>query len=314
MAAPAQSTLRPAADPVFAGALINSADPARLRAFYAAVFGGALLPPSSAAAPELHWRTPGDASSAPLLMFARCQADSPRRPLRANEQGYAHLCFEADDVGGVLRRIQAHGGQVVSSFARPQRQPGVYAADPDGNLVEVHLPFPARLTPAAVLRTLGTLLRIKAGWAPARDSRLRFIHVNVVVPNWAAAVDFYEQGLGACAHGCRRDYKGPYIGTLVGIPGAAVRGRHVALPGYPAGGPTFEVFTYADMPTAAPHGPHDAGIALTEFHSRDVAALAQRLLQAGAVRVPAPDAAAVLLRDPNGHLLRLRALVPATRA
>lgn len=281
------------ADLVFAGALLRSPDPERLLAFYQTVFGGECLGASQ-------WRTPGYVDGPVLTIEPGPQG----RALRANEPGYAHLCFEADDVGGLLHRLLAQGGQLVSTLPAPQRQPGVYASDPDGNLIEVHLPFPARMTPWDVLRTLATLLRIKAGWA--RPGRVRFIHVNVVVPDWQAAVDFYTQGLGAVPTGRLRDYRGPYLGQLVGIPGATVAGRHVALPGYGAGGPTFEVFTYHHGPGA--RGDGSMGIARTEFLAHDVDVACARLLQAGAVRLPDAAEGCVVLQDPWGNSIGLRPL------
>lgn len=296
----------PGADLVFAGACINSPDPHRLIGFYESVFGGARLADTATAA--LQWPVPGYLGREPVLTVRACSPGAAHTPLRANELGYAHLCFETEDVGGLLLRLQDQGGQLVSSLNNPHRQPGVYATDPDGNLIEIHLPFPTRMTPRTVLRTLGTLLRIKLGWAPAKSSQVRFIHVNVVVPDWHAAVDFYQQGLGATPYGRLRDYKGPYIGQLIGIPGSAVSGRHVALPGWGEGGPTFEVFTYNNTPARAPRAQDDAGILVTEFQARDLRTATARLLQAGAEQIAGSHADAVLLQDLHGNFIRLRPL------
>jgi predicted enzyme related to lactoylglutathione lyase len=295
----------------FAGAQINSLEPARLLDFYASVFGGERLDAS-------RWRVPGYAEHVLVLRFELPETVTPghppihppihppRGPIKVNQAGYAHLCFEADDVAGVVQRIVQHGGALVSTFARTRRALGVYASDPDGNVIEVHVPFPATLTVASVLQTLALLLRIKLGLPPPHAPRLRFIHVNVIVPNWQDAVAFYERAVGALPTGMERNYKGRYIATLTGIPGAAVRGRHVALPGYAAGGPTLEVFTYANSPPVEAATRSDTGIVALDFSAPDLAAARAHLVAAGARVIDESVDDVVVVCDANGNRIRVR--------
>lgn len=296
--------------PLFAGAIINSPDPERLVRFYEQIFGGRRLPATGATANEIRWRTPGFAGFAPALTVRVAPSAATLGPLRVNDLGYAHLCFEADDVGGVVRRLLQYGGSVVSTFASVKRVLGIYARDPDGNVIEIHVPFPAAITVSSVWQTLGLLLRIKLGMSPSRQSRLRFIHVNVIVADWQHTVAFYQRALGAVPQGFERNYRGRYIGQLTGIAGAAVRGRHVALPGYAEGGPTLEVFTYNTAPAQGPLGMSDIGIVATEFMVHDIAAAAQHMVAAGARLHDSSTPDGVLLIDPDGNLIRLKCLDP----
>ena len=57
-------------------------------------------------------------------------------PPRASRFGYAHLCFDVDDVGHVVNRLRSEG---ITFHSEPQSLFGVttvYSRDPFGNIVE----------------------------------------------------------------------------------------------------------------------------------------------------------------------------------
>lgn len=59
-----------------------------------------------------------------------------------NRRGLGHLAFEVDDVQAVLRQVLDHGGSQVGELVRTRYPDGrqavfVYAADPEGNILEI---------------------------------------------------------------------------------------------------------------------------------------------------------------------------------
>lgn len=59
-----------------------------------------------------------------------------------NQYGIAHLCFETDDVEGVLNKILKSGGSQVGDLVHADYDDGrhaifVYARDPEGNILEI---------------------------------------------------------------------------------------------------------------------------------------------------------------------------------
>ena len=292
-------------DIAYAGVVVNTPDPERLARFYLDTFGGERLSATEENA-EIRLRTPGYEGRGPTLTLRRVAAGSGQGPLRAQDHGYAHICFEADDVPGLTRRIRANGGTLLSRFDTPHIEPGIYALDPDGNVIEGHLPFATPLTPRTILRTLNSLLRTVLDLAPPSDDRVRFLHVNINSANWERTARFYEAAFDARPTGFQRDYQGSYISQLTGVEGAAVRGRHVALPGYSEGGPTFEIFSYNQSPTQGPLGIDDLGRVMTEFTVRDLDAIEARVVEAGGTSIERQRPNSSLVADADGNLILLR--------
>ena len=59
-----------------------------------------------------------------------------------NRSGLAHLAFESDDVEGKLKEVLEAGGSQYGEVVRTEYEDGrkavfVYAADPEGNIIEI---------------------------------------------------------------------------------------------------------------------------------------------------------------------------------
>ena len=65
----------------------------------------------------------------------------------------------------------------------------------------------------------------------------RFNHVNVIARDWRSLADFYTRVFGCEFVPPERDYSGPVFAAGVGVPGGALRGVHLRLPGAGEGGP-----------------------------------------------------------------------------
>ncbi len=129
----------------------------KLADFYQQVFGCQPVPPERHLAQPwvaqasgvpgaeihgVHLRLPGYGEQGPTLEIFQYnylkESDGPA----INRPGLAHLAFAVDDVAAALEAVLAAGGSQVGELVRVE-VPGasglvfVYAADPEGNLIEL---------------------------------------------------------------------------------------------------------------------------------------------------------------------------------
>lgn len=299
----------------FANLTINSSQPKRLAEFYQQVFTAQPLlgnnpwlnPAAQAGTTTL--TAPGYLGPGPTLTFRKVPAKPERHrrgPLQAYDHGYAHICFEADNMLEVIERIQAHGGVISSTFTDMQKSPVIYAKDPDGNVLEVHIPLPSPMTPQTLFRAAKSLFISHFKIAGASSGGIRFLHVNANTANWKKTMGFYQQVFGLQKTGAERDYKGEFIVQLTGIPGAEVRGQHMALPGYSIGGPTLEIFHYKQKPSQGPLRENDLGFISTGFEAKNVAEVVGKITKAGGQAVTTQSKHSVgLFVDTDGNLFQI---------
>ncbi|KAF0806296.1 glyoxalase/bleomycin resistance protein/dioxygenase [Alcanivorax xiamenensis] len=286
----------------YTGLVINSHHPERLGGFYLNTFGGQRVESGMG---TFSLQTPGYNGEGPLLIIEKLSDPASNNAHQAFDHGYVHLCFEADDVSRIKALFIKNGGEIISHFDPTDPTVAFYGKDPEGNLVEVHQPFPTPFIPRTVARTFLSYLQIKSGMGVAHSDSVRFIHTNINTSDWVKTVSFYQAAFGTEPTGPKRDYDGDYIGLLTGVPGAAVKGRHVALPGYSAGGPTFEIFTYNLTANHFPRKRDQLGYVMTEFIADDLDNTVRRVINAGG-KIEAPmNNTSVLVSDPGGNLIRL---------
>jgi predicted enzyme related to lactoylglutathione lyase len=92
----------------------------------------------------------------------------------------------------------------------------------------------------------------------------RYVHTNLIARDWKSLANFYQSVFGCVPVPPERDYSGPDLAAGTGVPGASLKGMHLRFPGFEEGGPTLEIFTYAqpaDGPTPVVNRPGFAHIA-----------------------------------------------------
>lgn len=72
---------------------------------------------------------------------------------------------------------------------------------------------------------------------------VRFGHTNLIARDWRQLARFYIQLFGCTLVPPERNYSGPNLERGTGIPGAALTGAHLRLPGCGEQGPTLEAGT-----------------------------------------------------------------------
>lgn len=163
-----------------------------------------------------------------------------------NDKGFAHTCYETTDVKGAVKRLVKFGGGFQSTLKHPTINPCVYCKDPEGNVVEFHVPFPS--PDAKIGVTVASLLGLKPDKAIRKGkgkSGMKFIHVNLITDDWTALCDYYKTVFGATDFGNLKDHSGGYKEKVIGVAGVHVIGHHILLPDYKASYPTLEIFTYS---------------------------------------------------------------------
>lgn len=294
----------------YAALILNSPNPERLSEFYRNVLGVQISEEESvwslngSSNSVIYLRTAGYDKQGPLLTILKSDKSNTPSP-SPNDLGYAHICFESDDVPGLIRQILKNGGKILSSFKDLEKVPVAYATDPDGNVFEIHLPFPTPVTPRTIYRSLKSLVRIYFKLPPAKVDAVRFLHVNINSTNWIKTMDFYTKVLATSSTGFERNYKGEFIENLTGVNGAVVQGRHVELPGYSEGGPTFEIFTYNKSSSKGPRTINEVGIVATGFRVRNVDTAIKKIIGEGGTLMSRRGSRSAILKDIDGNILIL---------
>jgi predicted enzyme related to lactoylglutathione lyase len=143
----------------------------------------------------------------------------------------------------------------------------------------------------------------------------RFVHVNVVAKDWRKLAAFYEQVFGCTIVPPERNLSGQWLEDVTAVPGAAIRGAHLRLPGYGDNGPTLEIFEYTPEMAREPTASNRPGFGHIAFAVDDVAAARDAVLAAGGKdfgKLVTTESHAVgtltvvYVTDPEGNIIELQ--------
>lgn len=145
----------------------------------------------------------------------------------------------------------------------------------------------------------------------------RYGHTNLIARHWRALARFYEELFGCTVVPPERDYSGPELERGTGVPGSALRGVHLRLPGHGPEGPTLEIFNYSILKDAPAPAVNRPGFGHITFVVDDVLAAREAVLAAGGRSVgevvTLTTAAGerltwVYVTDPEGNIIELQSL------
>jgi len=143
----------------------------------------------------------------------------------------------------------------------------------------------------------------------------RFVHVNLVARDWRRLSFFYEEVFGCTPVPPERHLSGDWLSRATGVPGAALEGMHLRLPGGEGGGPTLEVFQYSELLEGLPSAANRPGLGHVAFEVDDVAAAVAAVLSCGGAPVgdvvcrPIDGVGVITfayVRDPEGNIIELQ--------
>ncbi|MHC4116842.1 MAG: VOC family protein [Planctomycetota bacterium] len=145
--------------------------------------------------------------------------------------------------------------------------------------------------------------------------RTRYRHTNIVAENWRRLTDFYERVIGCRPVPPERASSAEWVERSTGVPGGAVRGIHLRLPGFGDDGPTVEIFQYNNAEKSESKAVNRPGFAHMAFEVDDVEAARDEVLAAGGdcvgemVTAEIADAGTITfiyMTDPEGNIIELQ--------
>lgn len=144
---------------------------------------------------------------------------------------------------------------------------------------------------------------------------MKYVHTNLIARDWRALANFYISLFGCEVVPPERDYAGPELEAGTGVPGSALRGVHLRLPGHGAAGPTLEIYTYSTLAGGPAPAVNRPGLAHIAFEVDSVADARHNVLTAGGravgeiVTLTTATGARVTwcyVTDPEGNIIELQ--------
>lgn len=144
----------------------------------------------------------------------------------------------------------------------------------------------------------------------------RYAHTNLIARDWRTLARFYEDVFGCKLVPPERRFAGAALEAGTGIPGAALEGAHLRLPGLGQHGPTLEIFEYRDVVAGPAPAVNRPGFGHLAFAVGNVESARQAVLAAGGqavgeiVELTVATGARVTwcyVTDPEGNILELQA-------
>jgi catechol 2,3-dioxygenase-like lactoylglutathione lyase family enzyme len=154
-------------------------------------------------------------------------------------------------------------------------------------------------------------------------SGARFGHTNLIATDWRRLARFYTDLFGCVLVPPERNYSGSALERGTGIPGAALQGAHLRLPGFGDQGPTLEIFTYSASPERHAPAPNVLGFGHIAFQVDSVVDARAQVLAAGGSGVGEVVTSTTsagtkvtwcYVTDPEGNIIELQSWNPSGRA
>lgn len=147
------------------------------------------------------------------------------------------------------------------------------------------------------------------------DMATRYAHTNIIAADWRRLAAFYERVFGCAPVPPERNQSGKWLEDGTGVPGAALQGVHLRLPGHGSSGPTLEIYSYEQMAAKPPALPNRQGFGHIAFAVDDVQATLDQVIALGGravgriVSARIPGAGTITFTyaaDPEDNLIELQ--------
>lgn len=149
-----------------------------------------------------------------------------------------------------------------------------------------------------------------------QEQRIVYRHTNLIAQDWKRLADFYITVFGCKPVPPERNLSGEWLDLATGIDHAHIRGMHLLMPGFEAGGPTLEIFSYDDnLPGSQPPAANRVGLGHLAFAVWDVVEMVERVITHGGdklgevVTTEVPGVGTLLFvyaLDPEGNVIELQ--------
>ena len=137
----------------------------------------------------------------------------------------------------------------------------------------------------------------------------------MVARDWRRLAAFYEEVFDCRPVPPERDYRGPSIGEIAGVPADRLTGIHLRLPGWGEDGPTLEIFQYDPPGDDVAVVANTPGFSHIAFQVDDVRRVAEEVFARGGSTVGAYQDIDVAgagklslwyVSDPEGNIIELQ--------
>ena len=144
---------------------------------------------------------------------------------------------------------------------------------------------------------------------------MRYVHTNLIARDHRRLARFYQDVFGCAPLPPERKLSGPWLDRATGVNQAALSGTHLRLPGHGEGGPTLELFQYADTLERPSPVANRAGYGHLAFEVADVAEALDAVVSGGGERLGeivtheidgAGRITFTYARDPEGNIVELQ--------
>ncbi len=145
---------------------------------------------------------------------------------------------------------------------------------------------------------------------------IRYVHTNIIAEDWESLAQFYRTVFDCVDVPPQRNLSGAWLERATGVPGAALHGGHLRLPGHGQQGPTLEIYSYSRMEGKPLATANRKGLGHLAFLVENVGEKLQELIGHGGravgeiVTTEVPGAGRLTFcyaADPEGNLVELQA-------
>ncbi len=144
---------------------------------------------------------------------------------------------------------------------------------------------------------------------------MKYVHTNIITQDWQRLADFYIKTFNCVLVPPVRNQSGEWLDKGTGVKHATLHGVHLLLPGYGAGGPTLEIYSYEQIDHRPPVNPNSTGIGHLAFEVDDVETIVHRLKQNGGSTCGEISSRQIegvgkitfiYTRDPDGNIIEIQ--------
>ena len=143
----------------------------------------------------------------------------------------------------------------------------------------------------------------------------KYAHTNLIAKDWKRLSAFYQEVFGCLPIPPERDLSGEWLDKAAGIDATHITGEHLLLPGYGENGPTFEIFSYDNMPEHPNATSNTPGFGHIAFAVDDVPTTARAIFERGGSAIgeltvrEIPGAGLLIFQyvtDPEGNIVEIQ--------
>ena len=144
---------------------------------------------------------------------------------------------------------------------------------------------------------------------------MKYVHTNIISKNWKRLSTFYIDVFDCKIKPPRRNQSGKWLEQGTGVKNASLEGVHLELPGYGEGGPTLEIYQYAEIDSMGDNTPNREGFGHIAFEVDSVEEIVEKIEEKGGKQYGritkrkiegVGEITFVYVKDPDGNFIEIQ--------